>query len=80
MPLIDNSSMNKQNKNGPAEKQKTEGKAMKGFAVMSASEVKRIARMGGLAISKNRKWMRDLGAKGGAARVTSQATKNAKDK
>jgi phage I-like protein len=72
--------MKKQNKTVTVDEAKAKivGKQRKGFAAMTPEEVVRIARMGGKAISKNRAWMRELGARGGAARLGSQSTKNTK--
>lgn len=47
-------------------KQPTE-KLRRGFAVIEKSLGRRIASLGGKAVSKNRKYMRDLGRRGGIA-------------
>jgi len=46
-------------------KNKPEEPKPRGFAVMSAEDTRRIARMGGEAVSRNRKHMREIGKKGG---------------
>ena len=71
--IIDNSSMNKPTKADSSDKPQRQ---MKGFAVMTNAEVKRIATMGGKTISKNRSHMRRIGAAGGAARYAAQLAKN----
>jgi hypothetical protein len=80
LPLIDKTSMKKQNKTVLAQKPEIIGKQMKGFAAMDPKEVIRIATMGGKTVSKDRAHMRRIGAAGGAARLGSQSTKNTKGK
>ena len=56
---------------------KTEGtrKSQRGFAAMDGAKQREIARKGGEAVSKDRKHMAEIGARGGRARGATQAAR-----